>query len=80
MNPLLRILPVIALLLGTCLPGAQSQVINFEDTWKKFLQEEKTVNVSQIPQPSKSETYMYLRWCLMFANNNFCANNIERAE
>ncbi len=80
MNTILRILTGIVLFLGTALPATQAQVMNFEDTWKKFLQEEKTVNISQITRPSKSETYMYLRWCLMFANNNFCANSIERAE
>ena len=80
MNTILRILTGIAFIVGTTLPSAQGQVLNFEDTWKKFLQEEKTVNISQIARPSKNETYMYLRWCLMFANNHFCANKIEQAE
>ena len=80
MNILLRFALLLVLGTVTLVPTTQAQFVNFEETWQKFLQEDKTVNVSRIVKPAKDQTVNYLRWCLMFANNDFCSARIEECE
>lgn len=58
---------------------ASGQVINFEETWKAFLKENKTSNISKLPQPPPS-SIDFPKYCLMYANSNFCFNRITNAE
>ncbi len=62
------------------MPTLQAQVINFENTWQEFLVDEKTSSVSKLPEPEKSAVSDYLKYCLMYANSNFCADEIKEAE
>jgi len=58
----------------------QSQFVNFEDTWKEFLANNKISNISEMPKPQKSQPIDYLRYCLMVANTHFCSGDIPDAE
>ncbi len=62
------------------LPATSAQFVNFEQTWKEFLAEEKTSNISKITQPSKELKEDYAKYCLMFATVHFCGNKIGDAE
>ena len=69
---------IIALI--SCLPNANAQFVNFEDTWKEFLDNNKISNISEMPKPSKSQKIDYVRYCLMYANSYFCSGEIKSAE
>jgi hypothetical protein len=58
----------------------QSQFVNFEDTWKEFLANNKISNISEMPKPKKNQPIDYLRYCLMVANTHFCSGDIPDAE
>ncbi len=58
----------------------QAQFVNFEDTWKEFLANNKISNISEMPKPQKSQPIDYLRYCLMVANTHFCSGDIADAE
>lgn len=62
------------------MPALQAQVINFENTWQEFLLDEKTSSVSKLPEPEKTAVSDYLKYCLMYANSNFCADEVKEAE
>ncbi len=66
------------LFLGTIFSDASAQVINFEETWKAFLKNNKTSNISKLPQPPPN-TVDFPKYCLMYANSNFCFNRIGKA-
>lgn len=57
-----------------------AQFVNFEDTWKEFLSDSKTSNISQLVKPSKDQAENYVKYCLMYANDHFCADEINNAE
>lgn len=57
-----------------------SQFVNFEDTWKEFLANNKISNISEMPKPKKTQPIDYLRYCLMVANTHFCSGDIADAE
>ena len=59
---------------------AHSQFVNFEDTWKEFLANNKISNISEMPKPQKIQQIDYLRYCLMVANTNFCSGDVSDAE
>ena len=59
--------------------NASAQVINFEETWKAFLQNNKTSNISKLPQPP-TNSIDFPKYCLMYANSNFCFNRVGNAE
>jgi len=62
------------------LPNSQAQFVNFEDTWKEFIDNNKISNISEMTKPSKSQKFDYARYCLMYANSYFCAGEISSAE
>ncbi len=76
----IRILLATILLCSFFVPTAQAQFVNFEDTWKAFLKENKTSNISKLAKPAKEEKEVYVKWCLMYANNFFCGGDIQKGE
>ena len=62
------------------LPLVQAQFVNFQDTWKEFLSDEKTSNISKLTKPSSKEVIDYSKYCLMYANTYFCGGNIGDSE
>lgn len=67
-------------LLVSFLSPLQAQFVNFEDTWKEFLANNKISNISEMPKPQKSQPIDYLRYCLMVANTHFCSGDISDSE
>ena len=62
------------------LPGSFAQeLVNFEDTWQKFLRENKTSAVSELVKPQKTNVKDYLKFSLMYATNFFCADDLKEA-
>ncbi|MCH2045664.1 MAG: hypothetical protein MK212_16225 [Saprospiraceae bacterium] len=59
---------------------AQAQFVNFETTWKEFLQNTKASDLSNLTKPAKDDTKNYLKYCLMYATDRFCANEVIEAE
>ncbi len=57
-----------------------AQFVNFESTWKEFLADPLTVDISEITQPSKDLKEDYAKYCLMFGTVAFCADEVEKAE
>ena len=68
--------PSLWLVCGLVFSHATAQVVNFEQTWKEFLSNEKTSNISKLPDPGKEQTEDYLKYQLMYANSHFCANEM----
>jgi len=67
--------------LALSLSGVQAQqLVNMEETWKHFLEEEKTSNISELRKPDKSQPANYIKYSLMYANTYFCGDNIESAD
>lgn len=73
------ILFALILTLGCYLPTAQAQLVNMEETWKGFLTETKTSNISKLVKPEKSQPANYIKYSLMYANSFFCADNLVAA-
>jgi len=75
------LIPLVFSLLFICglFTDVSGQVINFEETWKAFLKENKTSNISKLPQPPPS-SIDFPKYCLMYANSNFCFNRVVNAE
>ncbi len=73
---------LIALLLATaiCMPASQAQFVNFEETWKEFLANDKTSNISKLTKPPKSDAMDYAKYCLMYTNTNYCSGNVASAQ
>jgi len=61
-------------------PSIQAQFANFEDTWKEFLGNDKTSNISKLTKPPKDQVIDYAKYCLMYANTHFCSDEIDDAE
>jgi hypothetical protein len=55
------------------------EIINFEETWQKFLAEPLNSGVSRLPKPEKTNVTDYLKYCLMSGNTYFCSDNIKSA-
>ena len=62
------------------LPASQAQFVNFEDTWREFLGNNKTSNISKLTKPSKDQVIDYSKYCLMYANTYFCSGEIGDSE
>ena len=60
--------------------STQAQFVNFEDTWKEFLSNSKTSNISKLTKPSKEIISDYAKYSLMYANTNFCSGAIDAAK
>ncbi len=57
-----------------------AQFVNFEETWKEFLTDTKTSNISKLAKPSADQAFDYAKWCLMYGYVDFCANDIGSAQ
>ncbi|MEM1119516.1 MAG: hypothetical protein AAGJ18_03665, partial [Bacteroidota bacterium] len=58
-----------------------AQSVNFEETWKEFLENNKISNMSALNKPSKQgDPLNYIKYLLMNTNNNFCQSDVEKAE
>ncbi|MGB0861733.1 MAG: hypothetical protein ACPGXZ_02395 [Saprospiraceae bacterium] len=78
MNKLLRKIWCVVLL-GGLIMNAQAQVVNFDETWKEFLSNNKVSNISKLPKPAKA-SINYPKYCLMYGTTNFCSNSVTDAE
>ena len=79
MSSALRILGLLCLssLMSSWLQG---QVINFDNTWEEFLNDPKSSSISKLPEPQKENFIDYAKYCLMYANSHFCADEINEAQ
>lgn len=58
-----------------------AQTVNFEETWKEFLVNNRISNMSALNKPSSQDDPLnYLKYLLMNTNNNFCQSEIAEAE
>ncbi|MEM6316836.1 MAG: hypothetical protein AAF960_04160 [Bacteroidota bacterium] len=58
-----------------------AQTVNFEETWKEFLDNNKISNMSALNKPSKYDDPLnYIKYLLMNTNNSFCQSEMDRAE
>ncbi len=60
--------------------SATAQFVNFEDTWKEFLANEKTSNISKLTKPPLDQPIDFAKWALMYANTNFCSGDLRSAQ
>ena len=68
---------LILLSLGT---SVSAQLVNFEQTWAEYLNETKTVYVSDLVKPAKEQKGNYLKYHLMSANTFFCSDQFKEAK
>ena len=60
---------------------AYSQTINFDETWKEFLDNNKISNMSELYRPDKEHDPLnYAKYLLMNTNSDFCQSDLEQAE
>jgi hypothetical protein len=62
------------------LPLADAQLVNYEETWQEFLKNPKTSAISKLTKPGKDQPANYVKYCLMYANSYFCADNLQSSE
>ncbi len=61
--------------------GLVAQSVNFEETWKEFLENNKISNMSALNKPSKFDDPLnYIKYLLMNTNNTFCQSDLEKSE
>lgn len=61
--------------------SAFAQTINFDETWKEFLVNNKISNMSELIKPNKNyDPPNYAKYLLMNTNTSFCQSKIEDAE
>lgn len=75
-----RLFQALIICLVCFLPLSYAQFVNFESTWKEFLADPLTVDISKITKPSKDLKEDYAKYCLMFATVHFCADDLKDAE
>ena len=61
-------------------PTTEAQFVNFEETWKEFLADPLTVDISEITKPAKDLKEDYVKYSLMFGTVAFCADRISEAK
>ncbi len=76
----IRLILCLTFCLSMLLPLSNAQFVNFEETWKEFLADPLTVDISKITKPSKDLREDYAKYCLMFATVHFCADRLKEAE
>ncbi|WP_264788645.1 hypothetical protein [Aureispira anguillae] len=76
----LRYLLCLIIGIGILLPTADAQLVNYEETWQEFLKNPKTSAISKLTEPSKDQVANYLKYCLMYANSHFCADDLTNSE
>lgn len=60
---------------------AYAQTVNFDETWKEFLDNDKISNMSELVTPNKVfEQPKYAKYLLMNTNSDFCQSQVEGAE
>jgi|APTNR8051073442_1049403.scaffolds.fasta_scaffold00866_3 DNA-binding protein H-NS len=58
-----------------------SQTVNFDQTWKEFLENDKISNMSELVKPNKIyDEPDYAKYLLMNTNTCFCQSEISNAE
>lgn len=58
-----------------------AQTINFDETWKEFLENNKISNMSELVKPDpRSDLPDYAKYLLMNTNTSFCQSDMEDAE
>ena len=58
-----------------------AQTVNFEETWKEFLENNKVSNMSQLNRPGFADDPLnYIKYLLMNTNSSFCQSEIADAE
>ncbi len=58
-----------------------SQTVNFNETWKEFLANDKISNMSELVKPNKVyDQPDYAKYLLMNTNSCFCQSNLRDAE
>ena len=62
------------------IPVSNAQFVNFESTWKEFLADPLTVDISEITQPPKELKEDFAKYSLMFGTVAFCADEVGKAE
>ena len=61
--------------------AARAQTINFDETWKEFLENNKISNMSALARPDRRvKPDDYAKYVLMNINNSFCQSNLEKTE
>lgn len=61
--------------------NAFAQTVNFDETWKEFLENDKISNMSELVKPDKVYNQPdYAKYLLMNANTCFCQSNQRDAE
>lgn len=71
---------IIQLLFISTATFAQS-TINFDETWKEFLENNKISNMSELVKPNKVyEQPKYAKYLLMNTNTSFCQSDMSDAE
>jgi hypothetical protein len=66
--------------IGFFFSTANAQFVNFEETWKEFLADNKTIDFSELKKPAKDQIIDYAKYTLMYATKHFCAGDIRVAE
>ncbi|MFN7118555.1 MAG: hypothetical protein ACK4TA_17285 [Saprospiraceae bacterium] len=57
-----------------------AQTINFDETWKEFLENNKISNMSELVKPNKVyEQADYAKYLLMNTNTDFCQSDVDNA-
>lgn len=79
MTQRLRFLLLFSIAFSLFTPIINAQFVNFEETWQKFLTEDKTSDISKLPQPSKEDKQDYAKWCLIYATTNYCGGNLKES-
>lgn len=60
---------------------AYSQTVNFDETWKEFLVNNKISDMSELTRPDKVHDQQdYAKYLLMNTNSGFCQSEMEEAE
>lgn len=60
---------------------SSAQTVNFDQTWKEFLENDKISNMSELVTPNKVfEQPRYAKYLLMNTNSSFCQSDVEDAE
>lgn len=61
--------------------SSSAQTVNFDETWKEFLDNDKISNMSELVTPNKVfEQPKYAKYLLMNTNSRFCQSEVEVAE
>ena len=59
----------------------KAQTVNFDETWKEFLENNKISNMSALNKPNKYDDPLnYIKYLLMNTNNSFCQSEVPKAE